>query len=257
MSYQVRAMSLGELLDGAFRLLRDHVVVLAGIAAIFHVPAVLAGTVVQEALAPGDLSPVVIGSGAALGLFSLLVQPLVSAAITHAIGELYLGRTTSIGASLRVAFSLLVPVIGTAILLTILIGLGLLLLIVPGIVLYLSFLVVWQVAVFERRFGFAALGRSRELMRGSRGRGLGVVIVSWLIVAVLWGGFDLVVGNVPLLGPVASAAAQALAYAYTSAVEVLLYFDLRCRKEAFDLEHLARLVATRGTVTAAPAGQLG
>jgi hypothetical protein len=37
---------------------------------------------------------------------------------------------------------------------------------------------------------------------------------------------------------------------------VLLYFDVRCRKEAFDLEHLARQVEHGGTgpVVATPAG---
>jgi hypothetical protein len=37
--------------------------------------------------------------------------------------------------------------------------------------------------------------------------------------------------------------AQAMGNAFTSAVAVVLYFDIRCRQEAFDLEHLARLVA--------------
>jgi hypothetical protein len=37
--------------------------------------------------------------------------------------------------------------------------------------------------------------------------------------------------------------AVAAGASYGSAVLTLLYFDIRCRREAFDLEHLARLVA--------------
>ena len=36
--------------------------------------------------------------------------------------------------------------------------------------------------------------------------------------------------------------AQAAANAFGTAALVVLYFDIRCRKEAFDLEHLARQV---------------
>jgi len=34
---------------------------------------------------------------------------------------------------------------------------------------------------------------------------------------------------------------------------VVMYFDIRCRKEAFDLEHLASLVDARGAEAAATA----
>ena len=38
-----------------------------------------------------------------------------------------------------------------------------------------------------------------------------------------------------------------------AAVEVVLYFDIRCRKEAFDLEHLARVVASAPQMEPQPA----
>jgi hypothetical protein len=49
----------------------------------------------------------------------------------------------------------------------------------------------------------------------------------------------------PLLGAVIEGFAQAISTAYGTVVIVLLYFDARCRKEAFDLEHLAQLVEAR------------
>ena len=108
---------------------------------------------------------------------------------------------------------------------------------------WLSFLLLWQVMVLERRYGFAAMGRSRELMRGSLLRGLGILLAGRIIVIVVEGGARFVVGHVPLLGPIGEGIANSAGAAYVAAVAVILYFDIRCRKEAFDLEHLARLVA--------------
>src|SRR2546427_11076920 len=79
-------------------------------------------------------------------------------------------------------------------------------------------------------------------MRGTLLRGLGIVVAGAIIVSVVGGAIALVVGHVPLLGPIGEGVARAAGVAYTSAVAAVLYFDVRCRKEACDLEHLARLV---------------
>ncbi len=176
-------------------------------------------------------------------LYAVVVSPIVSAAITFAIGEIYVGRSATVGQSLRVGASMLLPIAGTSILVGIAVMIGVVLLVIPGVYLFLCFLLVWQVMVLERRYGFAAMGRSRELMRGSLLRGFGITLAGGIIVSVVGGAIGLVVGHVPLLGPIGEGVARAAGVAYTSAVAVVLYFDVRCRKEAFDLEHLARLVA--------------
>ncbi len=72
-----------------------------------------------------------------------------------------------------------------------------------------------------------------------------VFLVGALIVSLLTSGIELGVGWIPVVGPIATGLSQALGFAYTSTLGVLLYFDIRCRKEAFDLEHLSRLVEAR------------
>jgi hypothetical protein len=69
-------------------------------------------------------------------------------------------------------------------------------------------------------------------------------------------GLQLLLGYLPLVGPLASGIVQAIGAAFQSAFLVLLYFDIRCRKEAFDLEHLAGLVegGARAPLVATPAG---
>jgi len=105
--------------------------------------------------------------------------------------------------------------------------------------------------VLERTFGLRALKRSRELVRGSGARTLGVFLAGSLAVGVLSGILQLALGRVPVLGPIGMGLALSAGASYSSAVLALLYFDIRCRKEAFDLEHLAELVARQAPVAPA------
>ncbi|MDJ0867260.1 MAG: hypothetical protein QNK03_14210 [Myxococcota bacterium] len=240
MQYEIRAMSLGEILDTGFRIVRDQFGALIAIGAVLMVP-LAAGTAYLEpvmATDPGSALLALVG----VMVFYAVLSPIVGAAITHLLGEAYLGRTASVGSSLRLGLSLLFPLVGTQ-LLAVLLGLvGLLLLVVPGIYLFLGFMVLTQVMVIERRFGIAALRRSHELMQGHRLRVFGLFLLSAVLTNVLSFAADLGLGWLPWVGPVASGLAQAVGLAFLTAVLVLLYFDVRCRKEAFDLEHLSRVV---------------
>ncbi|PYN71415.1 MAG: hypothetical protein DMD97_27695 [Candidatus Rokuibacteriota bacterium] len=220
MGYEIRAMSFAEIMDTGFRIVRQHFGLIIGIAAALYVPIAILGALVAPEPVPGSGPWASVGAGRVgfligLVLYAVVVSPIVSAA----------------------------PIAGTSILVGIAVMIGLVLLVIPGVYLFLCFLLVWQVMVLERRYGFAAMGRSRELMRGSLLRGFGITLAGAIIVSVVGGAIALVVGHVPLLGPIGEGVARAAGVAYTSAVAVVLYFDIRCRKEAFDLEHLARLVA--------------
>ena len=81
-----------------------------------------------------------------------------------------------------------------------------------------------------------------------------MVVVSSILVTVLSTGVGLLGGFLPVVGPVLEALAQAVGYAFMSAVIVVLYFDIRCREEAFDLEHLAGLVEEEAAGAPAPIG---
>lgn len=238
MTYEIRPMSFGEILDMGFRILRDNFVPLMSLSAVMYVPlAVVTSWVVADPTA-----------GMALGAFLLTIlaflvaSPIVSAAIIFALGEAYLGRPIEFGKSLRSVTPIIVPLLGTTFLAALFIIGGYLLFVIPGIYLQLSYLIAWQVMVLEGIFGRRALSRSRELMRGSLGRGFGVLFIGGIIVGVTSQILQMALGAIPFLGPIASGMAQAAGAAYTSAITVVLYFDIRCRKEAFDLEHLARVV---------------
>jgi hypothetical protein len=241
MRYEVRAMSLGELLDTGFRLLRDHFVTLIGISALLYVPL----SVLQAAFgtpAPGQAPGLTLGISLLFALLFLAISPVVGVAITYALGEAYLGREVTIGDALRKGLEILMPLLGTSFLAGLAMLAATLLLILPGIWLGLGMLLLSQVMVFEGRFGVEAIRRSLELMKGQRLRALGIVLVVAILSSVVGFGAQLALGFIPFVGPVASGLVSAATGAYMSAVLVVLYFDIRSRKEAFDLEHLARAV---------------
>jgi hypothetical protein len=108
--------------------------------------------------------------------------------------------------------------------------------------------------VIEDTYGTQALGRSRDLMRGNWWRGLGIVFAASLIFYAVAGGVQLVFAFIPVIGPILGALVQAIALVFNLAVLVLLYFDLRCRHEDFDLQYLSSQIG-RGSeqgLTAAP-----
>jgi hypothetical protein len=58
-------------------------------------------------------------------------------------------------------------------------------------------------------------------------------------------GVQLMIGEIPVLGALLWGAVQAICQAYLFTATVVVYFDMRCRNEAFDLEHLAQMVEGR------------
>lgn len=246
MRYEIRAMSFAEILDTGFQLLRNHFTLLVGLSLVMYAPIGLL-SVVLEILPPAEsMSAAAIALALIpLALAVVVAAPIVAAAITHAVGALYLGDEVTFEGALRAALSILLPLMGTSILAYLAIFAGFLLLVVPGVYLAFAFFLLWQVMVLEGVFGIAAMRRSHELMKGNMLRALGVLLISAVIVGVVSSGLQLVLSIVPVLGALGSALAQAVSNVFTTAVAVVLYFEIRCRKEAFDLEHLASLVGRR------------
>ena len=249
MRYEIRAMGFSEILDTGFRLLRNHFVLVVGIAATLQIPLALIQAFATKAAEGSQGLLAVVSLVMALAL--LVISPIVGVAVTYALGEVYLGREATIGEAFNKGLAIFVPVLGTSLLAGLAVMGGFLLLIIPGIWVALGILLVSQVMVFERKFGGAALSRSFELMKGQRLRAFGIFLLVGLIQAVIGSGVQFALGAIPIVGPLGSGIVTSVLAGYTAAVSLVLYFDIRCRKEAFELEQLASLVeAGAGTAMA-------
>lgn len=255
----LRQMGIGEVIDGAFRLYRAEWKAFLGIAAFVVIPTTFLQLWVTElVLANADIGPTSAAIGQILGLTLvfiavqfLLVQPFLVAAVARAAADTYLGEPVSIGATYRFALERLLPILWVTILSSLAVFGGFILLVIPGIIAVVRLTFAPAVLVVEGQGGPAALRRSWHLSSGSFWRVLGALVISGLIASVI-----ATVLSIPAelvvqaLGPqawpisaLATSLVTVLTTPFTILVIVLLYFDLRIRKEGFDLEVMARELA--------------
>ena len=256
----LRPLSLGDILDRTFSLYRRHFLLFMGISGIPQV-LVLALNLSQTALQAGipraqlDLSLTV--------AFLILYIPITLVAYLFsqggaifAVSDLYLGRTITIAESLRRVWDELGSLLGVLILNGIVVVAGFICLIIPGIYLACRLLVCVPAALIEKRGPRDSLSRSFRLTRDSAGRAFVILL---LYSALLYGAilllalpFSVLLGVSAARGDTNSATAHvllALTQVGTSIASILatpilliatsvFYYDLRVRKEAFDLQFM-------------------
>lgn len=257
----LRQMGIGELIDAAVRLYRLEWKALMGIVAFVVVPVTFLELWTTQ-LVLGQSGPATMSSDAlgqlvvvSLAMFAvqfLIVQPFLLAATARAAADVYLGTPVTIGGTYRYALGRLPSILLITILSTLAALLGFVLLIVPGIIVLVRLAFAPVALVVEGHRGSGALRRSWRLTKGFFWRTLGTLLLSGLIVGIVSGILS-IPGEmaVQALGPDAwpisalvTALATVLLTPFGTVVIVLLYFDLRIRKEGFDLEVMARELAT-------------
>ena len=190
----------------------------------------------------------------------LVLTTLAAAACFRAVSATYLGEQPTVGGSLAFAASRLVPLV----VLSFLYFLGLIpafiALIVPGIWLAVAWSLSFPALLSERLGPVAALGRSFRLIQGRWWPTFGALIVVYLVVIVISGILAAVFGATLLAAtdnePVAAVVytivntlSSLLTLPLFAAVLTVLYFDLRVRKEGFDLRGLAHGVGREAPAT--------
>lgn len=242
-AFELRTLTTGEILDGAITLLRRQFSVLFGIAVVCEgPPAILAvyvdltgGSVAQPGLALLER------------LLALIGTLLVTGATVHAVSEAYLGRTPRLGDSLRYALGKLGVIFSASFVSGFVTVLATIALVIPGVIVLCGYSVVAQVAALEPlQSGTDALRRSWMLTKGFKAKALVLWIVAVALIAVLAvaGGVvgGLAAAENPALEPVSTVVVEILMLLYyplLTCVFTLFYYDLRVRKEGFDLEMLA------------------
>jgi hypothetical protein len=202
--------------------------------------------------APAPLSsmfPAVILIGS---LFTLVGNMLCQAALIKNISETYLGNEVTVGQTYRFVLPKLLTLLGASLLIGLVKTFGLMLLVVPGIIFGLWFSLTMSSIVVEDQKILSGMSRSKKLVAGNIGKVFLVGLLWFLISTAIMTAFTwpvrvagalLPVGNVhvvPLVSGLASIAGSVLVAPISAAAYVLLYYDLRIRKEGFDLQMLAQ-----------------
>jgi hypothetical protein len=267
----MRPLSIGELLDAAFAAVRRNFGTLVLCTLVVVVPVAIVNTLISASssdtafdfttsstITKDEVAPYVAGTLAS-SLLSLVAQTLTAAACLRTIGGDVVSSPAGAGDSLRYAAKRLGPLIWVSILYALALIVGVLMCLVGAIWLGVLFCLATPALLFEEKRGVAAMRRSRELIEGHWWRVFGALIVGYLIVGVLQGLLGALVGGVILansnseltnavLVTLVSIIGFALSLPFASALLTYIYFDLRVRKEGFDLQLLAqRIGAPAGT----------
>jgi hypothetical protein len=264
----MRPLNLGETLDASIKIVRSRWRTLATVMVVIALPIQVANIIIiklttdvyqigtsfsstaDTATTYSDEGAYVAGQTAMIAL-SILGYLLGIVACYRAVADTYLGRETSARASLRYAGNRL----GATLWLTIVLVLGLLAgflaLFLPGIWLYIAWAVVYPVMLVEGTGGVGALKRSFTLVQTRWWATAGRMVVTFILVGVVT-----VVAGVVFLAPTelfiddtsfgalilehtANLVVSLVTTPFVAAVTTLVYFDLRVRKEGFDLARLA------------------
>ena len=256
MQYELKSMTLGEILDMSFRLFRDNFWLLVAISGIVFFPMHF----VQGLMEPSVPTQPTEAAAQFLALFLvfmitlvlvLLMGPIANAAVTKVVADRYLDRPTSFREAYGYVFRRFWKLVGALLLSSLIIIIGFVLLVVPGIIFTLRYTLVPVVVIVENKGGAEALRRSRELMK----KNWLMVLVIWILVGVLSGVLSGLASLIPFTFPAAliSAGVGILYATFAQVVYVVLYMHARCDKEAFDLEFLAKSLSeensTEGVVS--------
>ena len=268
----LRPMGVGEILDGALTIYRRHFITFLALGVIvLWLPVVL--TIYAQLSGPQQ-HPLILLLAAIMQYFAGL---LLTAGVIRVISDFYLGREASLTQALALGaqkvWPLFVVGLGKAVVIgVILFVLGIVAAIsipmltktgVLGAIVALALLaggtwlaafvacgygVTTQVVVLERLgSSFDAFGRSWDLTRDRKLKVLGLALVAFILVGVPSAGIGALAAALRFSSSTTAAVLLVLAAVLPviltpvlPCVFTLMYYDLRVRREAFDLELLSQ-----------------
>ena len=281
---ELRPLSTGEILDRTFTLYRRNFLLFLGISAIPHVLVLIlnlvrvsltASSFSTLTLHPGHAAaPAAIPSftgiiaGAIVGMLvlvvSLIAYLLSQGGTVFAVSEIYLGRNITIAESFRRVSGELLSLFGVVVLNGLATLAGFICLIIPGIYILCRLIVCVPAALVENIGARDSLERSFELTRDNAGRAF-VILLLYFAVAFAAAGlfawpFLIMVAIVAQKDPsqmmlwlqltqVGSFVANVLVTPILTIASAILYYDLRVRKEAFDIQLMMNPMAGTPPIT--------
>jgi hypothetical protein len=265
-------MTVADVLDGGFAVLKARPRRLLGLAAAFVVPSQLLvafiGRQVSGGLGVADVfsgDPAVLDqSSSDLGaqysaifaavFLSGLALVCVAAAVAHQVSQWMMGRDAPAGELFGVVGRRIVPLTVSFVLVKLAEVAGIFGCYVAIVFVMAMFVVVAPVIAVEGVGPFAALGRSIRLVQGRYFPVLGLALLMGIVGLLLSNALAALPQVLaiwidspaawPLLA-VGGVVAEVIVVPFTAAATTLLYLDLRVRNEGLDIEMTARHVLDR------------
>ena len=278
---QLRPLGIGEILDVGITIYRRNFRALLTLVFVVVAPFEILSALVQASALPDstfltETTPgetvdidrefwLGVAAFSAAALLSFIAGIIATGACFKAVADGYLGERAEWRPALAYAARRLHSILWVTIFGTLIAVIGFFFLIVPGVYLYVCFAVAVPVLLTEGLKGRKALGRSRRLVRGRWWGTFGVVFLGAILVSIVQGalvGLTAIVTTLDtadptlgsfIFGTTATVLASVISTPLSAAFITVLYFDLRVRKEAFDLQLLADQIGVEPGEGASPA----
>ena len=234
----LRPRKATEIVDAAIEVYRRNPIHFLLLAAMVRVPWLIVQIVY---LAPREGDPDAIATSLLIGAGTLVTTFLMAGFVVYMASELYLGRDTDAFDTIRTVAPRIPSIFIASMLQSVAIGLGLVLFLFPAVWVSAVLFAVIPVVVLEGRGAFGGFDRSQKLSAGQKTHilsALGLIVMIRVIVAV-GGGFIALVAPTPELRYVVATVAEMLVYPLLGIAITLVYYDVRIRKEGFDIEMMA------------------
>jgi hypothetical protein len=265
----LRPLSVGEILDRTFTLYRGHFVLFLGISAIPRILLLALNLAQLGFVMPGTMAnigkrtptvPLWMQSPRAMitffslalvtAIIALIAYLLSQGAAVFAVSEIYLGRTITMTESFRRVFSRIGMMFGLMILNGLAIFAGFIFLIIPGIYLICRLIVGLPAMLVEDLGPTESMSRSFTLTQDNAGRAFLILLLYFALsmaAAMLFAFPFEILMLTSLKNPqmmmvwaaimqVGTFIGSVLVVPVLTISSAILYFDLRVRKEAFDLQ---------------------
>jgi hypothetical protein len=272
----LRPLGIGEILDVAIKITTRHWWTLARIVLVVVVPIQLLAALIDISVSEGvvttggqtgfdesgeiDVDQVWTFAAAAIlaAVLTLLAQTLATGACFKAVADAYLGREPSWRRSLSETFRRLHSIVWVSILTYVLGGLALLACIAPGVWLFIAWTVAVPALLTEGVKGTQALRRSFRLVRHFWWRTAALVLLGGILASIVGLALGGALGALTFSADsdaaviaanlIATVVAGAITTPFVAAMTIVLYIDLRVRKEGFDLALLAERFGEPGAI---------
>jgi hypothetical protein len=260
----LRPRSATELVDAAFQVYRRAPLQFMVAVAAVYVPWLVIQLVFNVSITPTTLP----GGGqiAWLSLVGILIFAVAGGVTALIARDVYLGRPLDVAAKFRELLPRVVTLILASVATVVIIAIGVVVAVIPagvvaaltggqgpaiiaavalfvisGMYLFARFYAVRQIVVLEDAGVGRALARASALSKGLRFHVVGTLFLIGVLTIAVDVGATLMLGMIPsaVLVRLGSTALAVIVGPLFGITETVLYYDLRIRKEAFDVEYLA------------------
>jgi hypothetical protein len=236
---------LGDVFSKAFRVFGRHIIAFFLIAVLANLPAYLVRLAVLRLATPGPIVPFTT-TGYLATPVTMICWAIANGAMTYGVVQDLRGRTMSMVQAGAIAVRRFLPLIGIAVLVSLLFWLGIVLLIVPGLIAYSMYYVAAPICVAEQASIGTSLSRSIFLTKGHRLQIFGAFVLIWIVWLIA--NIAITAAVIALAGPVTTAlrAVQVISFvvpaflgAFNAVLVGVFYYQLRVAKDGVDIDKIA------------------